>query len=167
MNKKYLLGSGKNTARLARILAKSIDLGGVLFLTIFIYPYGLILGLVYLAFSDSLYDGQSFGKKLIGFKVISLEDGSPCSFKQSLVRNTPFLISFAMAIIPFWGWIIAAILLPVICFFELYLLLKLDSAHRLGDVVADTTVVAGGADGVDIKKYRQSWFENKNTCPLN
>ena len=87
MKRKYLLKTGINTSKVSRLLAKMVDLFIVLILSTLFYPFGLILALIYMGISDSLYDGQSVGKRLMGFAVISLEDGTPCSLKQSLIRN--------------------------------------------------------------------------------
>lgn len=160
MDRKYLLHIGPKRARLARVIAKGIDLFAVLVVSFFIYPWGLILAIGYLAISDSLFEGQSVGKRIIGFKVISLEDGKPCGMRQSWIRNLPFLVPLLFAIVPFWGWILCVLLSLPLVFLELYFLFKLDSAHRLGDVMADTTVIGNDAQSVDVRRrQRQSWFE--------
>lgn len=159
MDRKYLLESAIKVARFSRLLAKAIDLFIVLVLSIFFYPGGIILSLIYMTFADAIQNGQSVGKKFIGFSVISLEDGSPCSVKQSFIRNLPIIIPLFFAIIPIWGWVIAFVLgIPVIAL-EVYLLYKLDSGHRLGDVMADTTVMANDDTLARIKKRKTSWFE--------
>ena len=160
MKKKYILRSSIRTAKLSRIIAKGIDLFIVLILAMLFYPFGLLLSLTYLAISDSLHGGQSVGKKFIGFSVISLEDGKPCTPKQSVIRNLPLLIPLAFSIIPPWGIIFCTILIIPLVLLELYLLFKLDSGHRLGDVMADTTVIGNDPDRVDIRKAQESWFKN-------
>ena len=152
-------------ARLSRLIAKGIDLFIVLILAIFVYPVGLILSLIYVAISDSLQSGQSVGKKFMGFSVISLEDGKPCSVKQSVIRNLPFLIPLFFAIIPIWGWIFAILVGIPLVVLELYLLFKLDSGHRLGDVMADTSVMAHDGTAESIKKRKTSWFEQDRAHP--
>lgn len=159
MEKRYILKSALRVARLTRLLAKGIDLFIVLILSIFFYPVGIILSLIYMGIGDSLQNGQSVGKKLMGFAVISLEDGKPCSPKQSFVRNLPILVPLAIAIIPFWGWVISFLLgIPLIAL-EVYLLFKLDSGHRLGDVMADTSVMANDGMQTQVKKRKSSWFD--------
>jgi uncharacterized RDD family membrane protein YckC len=166
MDKKYLLKSGINNSRIARILAKGIDLFIVLILGLLFYPFGLMLALFYLSLCDSFQEGQSVGKKMIGFAVISLEDGKPCSIKQSVIRNLPIVIPFAFAVIPLWGWIICGILAVPLIFLELYLIFKLDSGHRLGDVMADTSVIANDQNRADIRKAKNSWFEKENSAVM-
>ena len=159
MDRKYLLESAIKVARFSRLLAKAIDMFIVLVLSIFFYPGGIILSLIYMTFADAIQNGQSVGKKFIGFSVISLEDGSPCSVKQSFIRNLPIIIPLFFAIVPIWGWIIAFILGVPVLGLEVYLLYKLDSGHRLGDVMADTTVMANDDTLTQIKKRKSSWFE--------
>lgn len=165
--KNYILKSGINTSRFTRLIAKAIDLFIVLILSMLFYPFGLLLALIYIAISDSLYDGQSVGKRLMGFAVISLEDGKPCSVKQSIIRNLPIMIPMAFAIIPLWGWIICSIFAIPLTLLEVYLLFKLDSGHRLGDVMADTTVIGNDPNRVDIRKATAGWFEEKNISPVS
>lgn len=162
MERKYLLQKSIKAARLARLVAKAIDLFIVLILSLFFYPIGLILSLIYLSIADSLQNGQSVGKRFIGFAVISLEDGRPCSMKQSFIRNLPLLVPLFFGIIPFWGWVISLIIGIPLIILEIYLIYKLDSGHRLGDVMADTTVMAGDGDKekeVSTKKLKTSWFD--------
>lgn len=166
-NKRYILRSSFNTSKFTRLIAKAIDLFIVLILSMLLYPFGLLLALFYLGLSDSLYEGQSVGKRFMGFAVISLEDGRPCSVKQSIIRNLPLLIPMAFAIIPIWGWIICSIFAVPLTLLEVYLLFKLDSGHRLGDVMADTTVIGNDPNRVDIRKATTGWFEQKNMSPCN
>ncbi|MDD0852434.1 RDD family protein [Halobacteriovorax sp. GB3] len=159
MDRKYLLKKSIRAAKLSRLIAKAIDLFIVLVLSLF-YPVGLILAIVYLCVSDSLQNGQSVGKRFMGFSVISLEDGSPCSVKQSIVRNLPIIVPLAFAIIPFWGWVISLVIGIPLLVLEVYLLQKLDSGHRLGDVMADTTVMANDGERISLnKKTKTSWFD--------
>lgn len=168
MDRKYLLSMGPKRARFARVMAKGIDLAGILVLSLMAYPWGLVIAIGYLAVSDSLFDGQSFGKRMIGFRVISLEDGKPCGMRQSWVRNLPLLVPMMFAIVPFWGWILCGLLSLPLVVLELYLLFKLDSTHRLGDVMADTTVVSNTAQLMDVRgrRHRQSWFEERKPVSM-
>lgn len=165
MKRKYLLKQPLKAALLARLMAKGVDLFIVCILAIFFYPMGVLLALAYIGVADSLPGGQSVGKKLMGFSVISLEDGTPCNFKQSVIRNLPILIPLALSIIPIWGWIMSAIIGIPLIFLELYLLAKLDSGHRLGDVMADTSVMAHDGTSEAIKRRKSSWFDEKRPQP--
>jgi len=155
MNKKYLLKNSEKAGKSARIFAKAVDLFLCLLLSIFFYPVGILLAVFYLSVSDALQKGQSVGKKLMGFNVISMEDGEYCSIKQSAIRNLPLSLPLFFAIIPIWGWIIWILSGTFFFALELYLLIKLDSGNRLGDVMADTTVNA--MIGPD-KEPLSSWF---------
>ncbi len=159
--KKYLLKGAIQTSQFARVLAKAIDLGLVLLLSLFYYPLGIILGCLYLGVSDHIGEGQSVGKKFIGFAVISLKDGKPCTLKQSIIRNLPFIVPLSFCVIPLWGWIFSALLSLVLIFLEVYLLFKLDSGHRLGDVMADTSVIAGDNERYGQKKEKKGWFDEE------
>ena len=160
MKKKYILESSIKTARLSRLIAKGIDLFIVLLLSMLFYPFGLLVSIFYLSVADSMHGGQSVGKRFIGFAVISLEDGMPCSVKQSFIRNLPLIIPLSFAIIPPWGIIISTFLILPCVLLEIYLLFKLDSGDRLGDVMADTTVIGNDPDRIDLQKAQESWFKN-------
>jgi uncharacterized RDD family membrane protein YckC len=171
MERRELLEKAIRVAKLTRLIAKAIDLAIVLALPIVTYPLGLyqlgfILGIIYIALADGMKDGQSLGKKVLGFAVKSLEDGSPCSYRQSVIRNLPFVIPLTLAIVPIWGWILGAILGIAFVGLELYLLYNLDSGHRLGDVMADTSVMANDDNFAGIKNRKTSWFPSNTTEPL-
>ncbi|MCY4523346.1 MAG: RDD family protein [Halobacteriovoraceae bacterium] len=148
MKKNYLLKSSLLVARLARLIAKSIDIFIVIVLSFFFYPIGIILSITYIGISDSLQNGQSVGKRFMGLAVVSLDDGSPCSIQQSVVRNLPFLVPMVFGILPFWGWIFTLGLGVPLLVLEVYLIYGLDSGNRFGDVMADTTVMAINGDKV-------------------
>ncbi len=157
MNKKYLLKNSEKAGKSARLFAKFVDLFLCLLLSIFFYPIGILLGVFYLSVSDALQSGQSVGKKLIGFNVVSIDDGEYCTVKQSIIRNLPLSLPMFFAVIPIWGWIIWILAGSFFLLLECYLMLKLDSGNRLGDVMADTTVNA--ISGPDAEKSPvSSWF---------
>lgn len=157
MDKKYLLKNSENAGKTARLFAKAVDLFLCLLLSIFFYPVGILLAVLYVSVSDALQNGQSVGKKLMGFNVISMEDGQYCSIKQSVIRNLPISVPLFFAVIPIWGWIIWILSGSFFLVLELYLLLKLDSGNRLGDVMADTTVNATNGPGKETSAM-SSWF---------
>ncbi len=162
IDKKYLLNSGIRTAKLSRVLAKCIDLFLVLILCFLFYPFGVVLGVLYMSISDSIQKGQSAGKKFIGFAVVSLEDGQPCSKRQSMIRNLPLTIPIAFLIVPIWGWILAFVIIIPMALLELYFIFNLDTGHRLGDVMADTTVIANDQTREMFSKKNGSWFETED-----
>ena len=167
MKRKYLLKDPMEVGKLTRLIAKSVDMFIVLLLSIFFYPLGITLSLIYISIADSLQHGQSVGKKLLGLSVISLEDGRPCSTRQSLVRNLPISIPLAIAVIPFIGWIFSIMIGTIFIGLEIYLLCKLDSGHRLGDVMADTSVMANDGTMNTAKNPETRWFESTTTSPIS
>jgi uncharacterized RDD family membrane protein YckC len=159
MNRKSLLQGPMLKARRSRLIAKAIDIGLVTIGAIFYYPMGLLLGIIYLAIADSLYDGQSIGKRFMGFGVVSLVDGSPCSALQSFIRNLPFTVPLFFMLFPlWWGWVISAIFALPMAAMEVYFLMK-GSPHRLGDIMADTTVIANDGTRLDLRKNKNSWLD--------
>ena len=151
MDKKYLLKSAIKVATLARLLAKAIDLFIIAILALLTYPVGIILAVLYICFCDSFQNGQSVGKKFMGFAVVSLTDGTPCSVKQSCIRNLPISIPLLFAIIPMWGWIFTFLIGGVLSAVEFYFIFQLESGHRIGDVMADTTVISSDPSRVHAK----------------
>ncbi len=166
MFRRELLNAGPQRALWARFIAKAIDFAIVGIGVVFYYPMGLILGVVYLSISDSLYDGQSIGKRFMGFMVVSLVDGTPCSTKQSIIRNMPLVVPISFLIYPGWGWLVAAFLALPFTIVEVYLLFKEKTPHRLGDVLADTTVIANDGTRLDLRKRPKGWFEERH-IPCN
>jgi uncharacterized RDD family membrane protein YckC len=159
MKRKSLLTGPLYRARWSRLIAKCIDIGLVILGAIFYYPMGLILGMIYLSISDSLYDGQSIGKRFMGFGVISLIDGSPCSVWQSFIRNLPFTVPMFFLVFPFWGWVFSGVFALPLAAMEVYYLFRGDIAHRLGDIMADTTVIANDGTRLDLRKAKSPWFD--------
>lgn len=160
MNRKSFLSGPLNRARWFRLFAKLIDIGLVAMGAVTFYPMGLILGIIYLAISDSLYDGQSIGKRLMGFGVVSLIDGSPCSAWQSFIRNLPFTVPLVLLIFPYWGWILSAIFAMPMVMMEFYYLFRDNTPHRMGDIMADTTVIADDGTRLDLRKPRPPWYDS-------
>ena len=137
-----------------RCLAKAVDLF-LIFLASLILPHpaGVFLGLLYILAHDGLPGGQSVGKRLLGFRVITFDgtgDGGhgpqiACDYMKSALRNAPLGVATFFAIIPFWGWIISIIVgIPMIAI-ELYLMATRENGTRLGDVMADSRVVQAPA----------------------
>lgn len=129
-----------------RVLAKVIDLV-LAFLVASILPnfIGPFLGFIYTLVADGLdfgtLSGQSLGKKVMDLQVRSTRTNRPCTYRESVIRNSPVGFVTFFSVIPFWGWLIAGFVGIPLLAIELYLMLKAESAHRLGDVMADTEVV--------------------------
>ena len=78
-----------------------------------------IFAFLYTLLADGLEGGQSFGKRMVGIRVVSMETGAPCSFGQSFVRNLLLMLLGPIDWIFIFG----------------------DRRQRLGDKAAGTMVV--------------------------
>lgn len=132
---------------LNRVVAKLIDLAivGVLALIV-IYPLGPLLGFIYSILADGLpigaLKGQSVGKKLMHLRVVHTKRKAYASLRDSALRNAPVGVATFFALIPIWGWLILGLVGIPLMAMEVYLMLSVESGHRLGDVLADTEVVS-------------------------
>lgn len=84
----------------------------------------LIIFLLYQLFSEIFADGQSFGKKAMGIKVVRL-DGKEPNLSDYLLRTAFYLIDLV-----FSGGIFGALLIS-----------SSDKRQRLGDMTANTAVI--------------------------
>ena len=61
-----------------------------------IVSFGMILcilpGLAYALLKDTLYDGRSVGKKMMGLQVINSQTLTPCKMMESVIRNVSLMI---------------------------------------------------------------------------
>jgi uncharacterized RDD family membrane protein YckC len=129
-----------------RVIAKTIDLLLVFLLAAILpYPVGPLLGFLYSLFGDGIqyrnFQGQSLGKKLMKLQVVNTVTKRPASWKDSALRNTPVGVATFFGLIPIWGWLILAIIGVPLMVMEIYLLLTVETGHRLGDVMGDTEVI--------------------------
>jgi len=96
----------------SRLFAKFIDLLIVFTLGRVMGNAGAVLGFIYSLVADGLpvntLKGQSLGKKLVGIQVLDPE-GRPSGLRISVIRNIPVGFVTFLMIIPFWGWILSAL----------------------------------------------------------
>lgn len=123
-----------------RVMAKAIDLIAVAAAEAAIPAAGLFAAIAYIMISDGLLEGKSAGKKIMGLRVISAHSGCKGSFRDSMIRNSPFVAAILLFyLVPFVGWIVAALIVT----FEFLLALGNAEGMRLGDDLAGTQVVEG------------------------
>ncbi|MBI5075722.1 MAG: RDD family protein [Nitrospirae bacterium] len=122
---------------LLRAAAKILDFILIAAVIEIIPRAGFLAGLAYLLLGDGLFDGRSLGKKLIRLKVVSPDTLQPCTFRESLLRNSTLGLGYVLWLVPWIGWIV----LPVIAAVEFILILGNKESRRLGDEIAGTTVI--------------------------
>jgi uncharacterized RDD family membrane protein YckC len=132
----------KRAGLLLRVIAKVLDFIIIAAVTEVIPRAGFFAGLAYLLISDGLFDGRSLGKKLIGLRVLSVDTDKPCSFRDSILRNSTFGIGYLLYKIPLLGWMF----IIIVSVFEFIILLGSKEGMRLGDEIAKTKVVAVNTD---------------------
>jgi uncharacterized RDD family membrane protein YckC len=132
----------KRAGLLLRAIAKTLDFIIIAAAAEVIPRAGFFAGLAYLLISDGLFDGRSFGKKIIGLKVVSADADKPCSFKDSILRNSIFGIGYLLYKIPWFGWVFTVIAVVL----EFIILLGSKNGMRFGDEIANTKVVATTTD---------------------
>jgi uncharacterized RDD family membrane protein YckC len=151
---------------LNRVLAKLVDILLVFTMAAVLpYPVGPLAGFIYSLVADGLkwprVQGQSVGKRFFKLRVVSIvsrnigEPGGggmadtetlikeryPASVRASVLRNAPVGVATFFAIIPVWGWLILGLIGIPLMIMEVYLMVTLESGHRLGDVMGDTEVI--------------------------
>ncbi len=131
-------GEFKRAGLLLRAIAKTLDFIIIAAVGEVIPKAGFFAGLAYLLIGDGLFDGRSIGKKLIGLRVVSADTNEPCSFRDSILRNSIFGIGYLLYLIPWLGWIFIVIVIV----FEFIVLLGSKDGMRLGDEIAKTKVVS-------------------------
>jgi uncharacterized RDD family membrane protein YckC len=133
---------------LERSLAKLIDLIIACALYSFHPAIGPIAGIVYILISDGLMNGRSVGKRIIGLRVVRLDNPElPCDFKRSLVRNAMFaglLVWYLVTSwIPYLGIVLASLAWAAVIAVEMLLIYAEEDGIRFGDQIAGTKVVKG------------------------
>jgi uncharacterized RDD family membrane protein YckC len=98
---------------------------------------GFVAGLAYLLLGDGFFDGRSIGKKLIRLRVVSSVTNDPCTFRDSILRNSTFGVGYMLWLIPWIGWLFLALITAV----EFVLILGSKDGMRLGDEIAKTIVL--------------------------
>ena len=127
----------KRAGLLLRAIAKILDFIIIAAALEIIPKAGFFAGLVYLLIGDGLFDGRSLGKKLIGIKVVSVDAQKPCTFRDSILRNSTFGMGYLFYNMLWFGWIF----ILAVTVFEFVILLGSRNLMRIGDEIAKTIVV--------------------------
>ena len=99
---------------------------------------GLLSAAGYILIRDGLFNRRSIGKKLIGLRVVSLEDSGPAStYRDSIIRNVPLVLTYFLFLIPYVGWMLGLLALGVECLTAI----GDKGGMRIGDMLARTQVV--------------------------
>ena len=100
---------------------------------------GFLTAAAYILIRDGLFDRRSIGKKLIGLRVLSLEDSGPAAtYRDSIIRNVPLVLAYFLFLIPYAGWILCPLALGM----EGLTALGDRGGMRIGDMLARTQVVS-------------------------
>ena len=121
-----------------RAVAGLVDLLLVIGLTRLPDVIGVLSAAGYILIKDGLFNRRSIGKKLIGLRVMSLEDSGPQpTYRESIIRNVPLVLAYFLFLIPYAGWVLG---LPVLGA-EGLTAIGDRSGMRIGDLLARTQVV--------------------------
>lgn len=149
--------AGTKADLLNRAIARVIDFLIVVALYELIPAVGYFAGLTYLFIADGLFQGRSAGKRLIGLKVIVMDDQGHtinCGFRESVIRNSPFAAGFllvgVLSAIPLIGWLLSFLVACAILLFEGLVILGSEEGMRLGDELAKTRVVDDSQGGLNV-----------------
>ena len=100
--------------------------------------FGFLSAAGYILLRDGLLDGRSIGKKFIGLRVMLSENPThSVTYRESIIRNVPFVISFFLFLIPYAGWIFGPLILGI----EFLTALGDNAGMRIGDMLARTYVI--------------------------
>jgi len=122
---------------LVRTVAKILDFIIIAAAAEIVPKAGFYAGLAYLLIGDSLFDGKSLGKKLVGISVISTVSQKPCTIRDSIIRNSIFGAGYFFSRIIWFGWIFVVL----VALFEFIMMLGNKDHMRLGDEMAKTLVL--------------------------
>lgn len=137
----YTIGGNTTNVVGARVIAYGIDgiITGIIFVILTFpvvmvasisskfYIFGLLSIPLYSILLETLWNGQTIGKRLLNIQVVNGEGEDP-SIKQVVIRNIP-------AVIGFFNWLVLIVALLSI--------LKKDTNQRIFDMIANTYVTRG------------------------
>lgn len=127
----------KKAGLLLRTVAKILDFIIIAAAVEMVPKVGFFAGLAYLLIGDGLFDGRSLGKKLIGLRVVSADTNTPCTFRDSILRNSTLGLGYLFYKMLWFGWVF----IVIVSLFEFIILLGSRDKMRLGDEIAKTIVI--------------------------
>jgi len=127
----------KRAGLLVRTVAKILDFIVIAAAAEILPKAGFYAGMVYLLIGDGLFDGRSLGKKLVGLSVVSAVTLRPCTFRDSILRNSILGVGYFFSKVLWFGWIF----IMIVAAFEFIVLLGSKDRMRLGDEIAKTLVL--------------------------
>jgi uncharacterized RDD family membrane protein YckC len=122
---------------LVRTVAKILDFIIIAAAVELVPKAGYLAGLAYLLIGDSLFGGQSLGKKLVGLKVVSSDTQRACTLREAILRNSTLGAGYLFYKVIWIGWLF----IVMASAFEFIILLGSKNHMRLGDEIAKTTVI--------------------------
>ena len=133
---------------ITRFLAALID-GMVVGILTLVPLVGLLAAAVYMLTKDGIvyeltknqeFEGRSIGKRILGLKVVRL-DNMEMDISTSARRNLTLGLGSLIALVPIIGWILGVIIGAIMNIVEMLFLLMDSEGRRLGDKWAGTQVV--------------------------
>jgi len=131
-----------------RAVAKILDFIIIAAIAELVPKAGFFAGLAYLLIGDGFFDGRSIGKKLIGLKVVSAVTHSPCTFRDSVLRNSTLGLGYLLFNILWFGWFF----LLLVFVLEFIVLLGSSNGMRIGDEIAKTMVIDSPVNNSQVKQ---------------
>jgi uncharacterized RDD family membrane protein YckC len=96
---------------------------------------------IYFLLRDSIFDGQSVGKRLLGLRVVDVKTSQPGARRESILRNFPLALAFFLPIVPVIGHLLGAGTALFVFSMEAIAIFTDRDGRRLGDKFAGTIVV--------------------------
>ncbi|HHV07249.1 MAG TPA: RDD family protein [Firmicutes bacterium] len=133
---------------ITRFLAALID-GMVVGILTLVPLVGLLAAAVYMLTKDGIvyeltknqeFRGRSIGKRILGLKVVRL-DNMEMDISTSARRNLTLGLGSLIALVPIIGWILGVIIGAIMNIVEMLFVLMDSEGRRLGDKWAGTQVV--------------------------
>jgi uncharacterized RDD family membrane protein YckC len=127
----------KRAGLFIRAVAKILDFIIIAATAELVPKAGFFAGLAYLLIGDGFFDGRSIGKKLIGLKVVSANTYTPCTFRDSILRNSTVGLGYLLFNFLWFGWFFLLLVFAL----EFVVLLGSSNGMRIGDEIAKTLVI--------------------------